>query len=88
MWIEMLGDFKGHEFNLEDSHLNHFLRLSRLTLATVLLYVWLVTRSSSTVKNGKHSLVDRADYHDFSIFRIGYNMTNSEPPSMRLIPYF
>jgi hypothetical protein len=75
MWIEeMLGDFKGHGFNLEDSHLRHFPRLSRLTLAVVLLYVWLVAVGSRTIKNGQRPLVDRADRRDYSIFRIGYNM--------------
>jgi len=94
MWIEeMFGDFKGHGFNLEDSHLSHFLRLSRLTLAVVLLYVWLVACGSTTIKNGKRSLVDRADRCDFSIFRIGYNiieryLANSEPLLLRLVPYF
>ncbi len=94
MWIdEMFGDFKGHGFNLEDSHLRHFLRLSRLTLAVVLLYVWLVAFGSRTIKNGKRSLVDRADRCDFSIFRVGYNMVerrlaNSQTLSTRLIPYF
>jgi len=94
MWIEeMFGDFKGHGFNLEDSHLSHFLRLSRLTLAVVLLYVWLVACGSCTIKNGKRSLVDRADRRDFSIFRIGYNiieryLANSDPLLMRLVPYF
>jgi len=43
MWIEeMHGDLKGHGFYLEDSHLHSFTRLSRLTLAVVLLYVWLI----------------------------------------------
>jgi hypothetical protein len=94
MWIEeMFGDFKGHGFNLEDSHLCHFLRLSRLTLAVVLLYVWLVAFGSRSIKNGQRSLVDRADRRDFSIFRIGYNMverrlTNSLALSTWLIPYF
>lgn len=94
MWIEeMFGDFKGHGFNLEDSHLSHFLRLSRLTLAVVLLYVWLVASGSSTIKNGQRSLVDRTDRCDFSIFRIGQNiierrLTNSQPLLMRLVPYF
>ncbi len=33
MWTEeMFGDFKKHGFDLESSHLRHFLRLSRLTL--------------------------------------------------------
>jgi len=94
MWIEeMLGDFKGHGFNLEDSHLRHFLRLSRLTLAVVLLYVWLVTAGSRAVKNGQRSLVDRVDRQDYSIFRIGYNMAerwlaNGKPFPIKFIPYF
>ena len=45
MWIEeMFGDFKKHGFDLESTMLRHFLRLSRLTLAVALLYVWLVRR--------------------------------------------
>ena len=94
MWIEeMFGDFKGHGFNLEDSHLRHFLRLSRLTLAVVLLYVWLVAFGSRVIKNGQRSLVDRADRKDFSIFRIGHNMierllTNSQSFRTVLVPYF
>jgi len=94
MWIEeMFGDFKGHGFNLEDSHLRHFLRLSRLTLAVVLLYIWLVAFGSRVIKNGQRSLVDRADRKDLSIFRIGYNMierllTNSQSLRIVLVPYF
>ena len=94
MWIEeMFGDMKGHGFNLEDSHLSHFLRLSRLTLAVVLLYVWLIAFGSRVIKNGQRSLVDRSDRRDFSIFRIGLNMierllTNSQPVSIVLVPYF
>jgi hypothetical protein len=94
MWIEeMLGDFKGHGFNLEDSHLRHFLRLSRLTLAVVLLYVWLISFGSRVIKNGQRSLVDRPDRRDYSIFRIGLNMierllTNAQPISIMLVPYF
>jgi hypothetical protein len=39
MWIEeMFGDMKGNGFDLESTHLRHFLRLSRLTLAVALLY--------------------------------------------------
>lgn len=75
MWIEELfGDLKGHGFNLEDSHLRHFLRLSRLTLAVVLLYVWLLACGSRVIKNGCRSLVDRTDRRDLSLFRLGYNM--------------
>jgi len=94
MWIEeMFGDFKGHGFDLESSHLCHFLRLSRLTLAVVLLYFWLVVLGSRVIKNGLRSLVDRADRRDFSIFRIGYNMAerwlaNMQPFSISFVPYF
>jgi len=75
MWIEeMFGDFKGHGFDLEATHLRHFLRLSRLTLAVCLLYVWLVAFGSRVIKRGHRHLVDRTDRRDFSIFRIGFNM--------------
>ena len=90
---EMFGDLKGHGFNLEDSHLCHFQRLSRLTLAVVLLYVWLVAFGSRVIRSGQRSLVDRADRRDFSIFRIGCNMverrlTNLQPLSVKLVPCF
>lgn len=94
MWIEeMFGDFKKHGFDLESTHLRHFLRLSRLTLAVALLYVWLVAFGSQVIKNGRRRLVDRSDRRDLSIFRIGYDtvnrcMTNSLPFSIRLAPYF
>jgi hypothetical protein len=90
---EMFGDLKGHGFDLESSHLRHFLRLSRLTLAVVLLYVWLIAFGSRVIKNGQRSLVDRVDRRDFSIFRIGWNMierllTNSQSFSVTFVPYF
>ena len=94
MWIEeMFGDFKGHGFDLESSHLCHFQRLSRLTLAVVLLYLWLVVLGSRVIKNGLRSLVDRADRRDFSIFRIVYNMAerclaNIQPFSISFVPCF
>ena len=66
MWIEeMFGDLKGHGVDIESTHLRHFLRLSRLTLAVVLLYFWLVVL-------GSRRLVDRNDRRDYSIFRIGF----------------
>jgi len=50
MWIEeMFGDFKGNGFDLESTHMKHFLRLSRLTLAVVLLHVWLLAFDSRTI---------------------------------------
>jgi len=94
MWIEeMFGDFKGHGVDLETSHLRHFMRLSRLTLAVVLLYVWLVAIGSSVIKQGLRHLVDRKDRRDLSIFRIGWSflkhrlkLQHSFP--FRLLPYF
>jgi hypothetical protein len=75
MWIEeTFGDLKRNGFDLESTHLRHFLRLSRLTLAVVLLYVWLVACGSQVIKSGQRHLVDRSDRRDFSIFRIGRNM--------------
>lgn len=39
MWIEeMFGDFKKNGFDLESTHLRHYARLSRLTLAVAWLY--------------------------------------------------
>ena len=94
MWIEeMFADFKGHGFDLEASKLGHFSRLSRLTLAVALLYVWIVTFGSQTIKNGKRRLVDRSDRRDLSIFRIGLDMlerclANQQTFSIRPSPYF
>lgn len=94
MWLEeMFGDFKKHGFDLESSHLQHFLRLSRLTLIVALLYLWLIAFGSYVIKRGQRRLVDRADRRDLSIFRIGLSMVerllaNVQPLSIRLIPYF
>jgi hypothetical protein len=75
MWIEeTFGDLKSNGFDLESTHLRHFLRLSRLTLVVVLLYVWLVAFGSQVIKSGRRYLVDRRDRRDYSIFRIGRNM--------------
>ena len=77
MWIEeMFGDMKGHGFDLESTHLRSFLRLSRLTLAVVLLYVWLLSFGSRVIKLGVRRLVDRNDRRDYSLFRIGWHMAD------------
>ncbi len=74
MWIEeMFGDFKKHGCDLEATHLRHFSRLSRLTLAVVLLFVWMVALGAQAVKRGQRRLVDRNDRRDLSLFRIGWN---------------
>ena len=57
----MFGDFKKHGFDLESTMLRHFLRLSRLTLAVALLYVWLISVGGRTIRDGLRHLVDRVD---------------------------
>jgi hypothetical protein len=94
MWIEELfGDMKRNGFDLEQTKLRHFNRLSRLTLAVVLLMVWLMDTGSRVIKDGKRNWVDRNDRRDYSIFRIGYNFVKRKiglckMPKIRLKPYF
>jgi hypothetical protein len=92
MWIEeMFADFKGHGFDLESTQLRHFERLSRLTLAVAMLYVWLVMYGAEVLKRGHRRLVDRSDRRDHSLFRLGYNMLDrclvqGIRPFIRLLP--
>lgn len=92
MWLdELFGDLKGHGFDLECSHLRHFARLSRLTLAVVLLYAWLVTTAVRVIKRGFRQQVDRHDRRDLSIFQIGLRwiercMKNGRPFAMFFAP--
>lgn len=93
MWIEeMFGDWKGHGFDFENTHVRHPERLSILTLAVALLYLWLVFDGFKLVKNGGSKWVDRNDRRDLSIFQIGLRwiercMKNSVPFSVSfLIP--
>ena len=93
MWIEeMFGDFKKHGFDLESTMLRHFLRLSRLTLAVALLYVWLISVGGRTIHEGLRHLVDRVDRRDLSIFQIGLRLierrlTNALPLRVPLFTY-
>ncbi|UCC62508.1 MAG: IS4 family transposase [Anaerolineae bacterium] len=74
MWIEeMFGDVKGHGFDLEATRLGTFLRLSRLTLAICLVYLWLVATGEHVMATNQASEVDRNDRRDLSIFRIGWD---------------
>ena len=94
MWIEALfGDFKANGFDLEMTRLRHFLRLSRLTLAVTLTYLWLVALGSKVIKKGERHLVDRNDRRDLSIFRTGRDMferyvVNERKISIPTVPYF
>jgi hypothetical protein len=93
MWIEeMFGDCKRHGFDLGSTMLRHFQRLSRLTLAVVLLYVWLVSVGGRTVRSGLRHWVDRADRRDLSIFQVGLRfierrLTNALPIHIPLVAY-
>ena len=72
MWIEeMFGDFKAHGFDLEHTMLIHQERLSRLTLAVCMLYVWLLSKGARVIRNGLRHLVDRNDRRDLCVFQIG-----------------
>jgi hypothetical protein len=72
MWIEeMFGDLKGHGFDLESTMLRHAEKLSRLTLAVALLYVWSISIGTKTIRNSQRDQVDRKDRRDLSIFQIG-----------------
>jgi hypothetical protein len=73
-WIEnMFGDLKDNGFDFERSSLRHFRRLSRLTLAVCLLYVWFLAFGTELVKRGLHTQVDRADHRNLSLFRIAWD---------------
>jgi hypothetical protein len=92
MWIEgMFADFKGQGFDLESTRLRRLGKLSRLTLAVAMLYVWLVVYGAEVVKRGQRRLVDRSERRDHSLFRIGYNMLDrclaqGVRPFVRLLP--
>lgn len=74
MWIEeMFGDLKKHGFDLQASHLRHFLRLSRLTLAVCLLYLWLVALAEHVITHRLTHEIDRSDRRDLSLFRLGWD---------------
>ena len=64
---------KKHGFDLEASHLRHFLRLSRLTLAVCLLYLWLIALAEHILTAGLAAEIDRSDRQDLSIFRLGWD---------------
>ena len=87
MWIEeMFGDLKGHGFDLESTHLIHFDRLSRLTLAVALLYLWLIVTGTQAIRNGLRRLVDRTDRRDLSIFQIGLRLVTRRLTNLQPMP--
>ena len=54
--------------------LHNFVRLSRLTLAVALLYVWLIPMGTHVIRDGLRHLVDRKDRRDLSLFQIGWRI--------------
>jgi len=93
MWIEeMFGDLKSHGFDLECTMLRHADKLSRLTLAVALLYVWSISIGTKTIQNSQREQVDRKDRRDLSIFQIGLRfierlLINSFPCPINLCVY-
>ena len=93
MWIEeMFGDLKGHGFDLELTMLRHAEKLSRLTLAVALLYVWAISTGTKAIRNSQREKVDRKDRRDLSIFQIGLRfierlLINSHPCPVILCIY-
>ena len=74
MWVEeMYGDFKGHGFDLEATHLRQVHRLDRLVLAICLAFVWLIAVGSRVVKKGLRHFVDHKSRRDKSYFHIGWD---------------
>ena len=94
MWTEeMYGDFKGHGFDLEATHLDDTERISRLILAICLTFVWLISLGSWVVKRGFRHIVDAKSRRDKSYFRIGWDWLErclrlADPIPFRFIPYF
>jgi len=94
MWIEeMFGDMKRNGFDFERTMLRDMERLSRLTLAVSLLFVWLISIGSKVIKNGDRFWVDRNDRRDLSIFQIGFRfmerkLVNSLPFSNLLCLFY
>jgi len=88
MWIEeMFGDMKKHGFDLESTMLHYFSRLSRLTLAVAILYVWLISIGTRTIRTGLRHLVDRKDRRDLSIFQIGFRYVERCSINRLTIPF-
>jgi len=75
MWIEELfGDMKSNGFDLERTMLRHADRLSRLTLAVAILYIWSLSIGTKAIKSGLRHMVDLKDRRDLSVFQIGLRL--------------
>jgi len=65
------SDQKSRGFHIHQSHLSDPARLSRLLLAACLAYVWMIGLGLFTLASGQHTLIDRTDRVDKSVFRLG-----------------
>jgi len=65
------SDQKGRGFHIHQSHLAHPVRVSRLLIAACLAYIWMIGLGLFTLSTGNHTLIDRTDRVDKSIFRLG-----------------
>lgn len=94
MWIEeMFGDFKGHGFDLEATHLRDADRISRLVWGVCVAFVWLISVGSWVVKRGKRRFIDCKSRRDKSYFRLGWDwiarcLRLGNPVPIRSVPYF
>jgi len=80
-------------FDLERSALEHFLRLSRLTLAVARLTVWFLAFGAEQVQRGLPAAVDPADGRDLSLFRLAWDAVQRAllfdlPFSVSCVPFF
>jgi hypothetical protein len=94
MWIEeMYGDFKGHGFDLEATHLRSAQRIHQLLLGVCIAYVWLIALGSWVIKNGCRHLIDHKSRRDKSYFRLGWDwiawcFRNNRAVPIRFVPYY
>jgi hypothetical protein len=94
MWIEeMYGDFKGHGFDLEATHLRCAQRIHHLLLGVRIAYVSLIALGSSVVKNDFRHLIDHKSRRDKSYFRLGWDWIArcfriNEAVPIRFVPYY
>jgi len=78
------SDQKSRGFHIHQSHLAHPARVSRLLIAACLAYIWMIGLGLFTLSTGNHTLIDRTDRVDKSIFRLGldwfkYTLKNELP---------
>ena len=74
----LFSDQKSRGFHLHKSHLSDPQRLSRLSIAACLAYIWIVYLGSVCRKEGFGRIIHRRHRSDLSLFQVG----------MRLLEHF